>query len=173
MRKLVFMLRVNARGGAMSVNQTKNIEISTHKGARLLIKGNQATVLDVTDDDMSDAELQTWYRSRYSGFGMGISIIHDPETTVSSTTVESKEPSPEVVVPTVKQAKTAGEHTTISEGASIVKVEPKLNTGTKVDEMTYFEMIQFAKDHGVHVKGRAKELYVEALVKWFKEHDGQ
>ena len=84
MRKLVFMLRVNPNPNSTA---PKNLEISTHKGARLTITGNRATVLDVTDDEMTDSELQMWYRTRYSGMGMGITLMHDPvvQTTPAKT----------------------------------------------------------------------------------------
>lgn len=91
MRKLVFMLKVNPN---LSSVTPKNLEISTHRGARLKIVGNQATVLDVTNDEMTDSELQLWYRSRYSGLGMGISIMHDPvEKAVSTEPVQIQENS--------------------------------------------------------------------------------
>ena len=54
------------------------------------------------------------------------------------------------------------------------KATPEKKSSVKkknpVDNMTYFEMVQFAKDHNIEVGGRAKDLYVKALKKWFKEN---
>lgn len=172
MRKLVFMLKVNE--GPQRENQSHNLEISTHKGARLLITGNQATVLDVTDDPMTDAELQNWYRSRYSGFGMGISILHDGAVSIVPEASQS--------VQTVSVPDSVG-----AQSELISHVEPKTSLDEKtsagkpleektLDEMTYYEMIKFAKLKGIQLpegRGKAKELYVEVLKAWFKNRDGQ
>ncbi len=99
MRKIVFMLKVNSNPNSVT---PKNLEISTHKGARLKIIGNQATVLDVTNDEMSDSELQTWYRSRYSGLGMGITIMRDSESKIHQPVVNTEN---EIKVESVKDIK--------------------------------------------------------------------
>lgn len=81
MRKIVFTLRPNMQG--LNTNLVRNLDISTHKGARLTVYYDRPTVLNVTDDEMSDSELQTWYRVRYSGFGLGIKLVTDETPSVS------------------------------------------------------------------------------------------
>lgn len=121
MRKLVFMLKVNPNLNSVT---PKNLEISTHRGARLMIRGNQATVLDVTDDEMTDSELQLWYRSRYSGLGMGITIMHDPEVKVSAPEPETKTVvSEEKPVKTKKQVKKEKPVTVEVKQENIIPVE--------------------------------------------------
>jgi hypothetical protein len=211
------MLKVTAPG-----TLTRNIDISTHRGSRLEIMANRAVVMDITNDNMSDNDILNWYKSRYSGFGLGIKIMDDsvvkaapvkvtktdevkvepekPDTvkageTVSVQVVEpvkvefngeavpeinppvekAEEPVKEVsdsyltdmlfsnVVPTVQ---------TENSEVSASKVESKVTTGTRVDTMTYFEMVQFAKDNDIVVPGREKELYIKTLAEWFREHPG-
>lgn len=209
MRKLVFMLKVKAPGSL-----TRNLNISTHKGARLEVIGNQATVLEIADDDdMSDSELLSWYKSRYSGFGMGIKLVKDltakavpanpkmpdikvkvepavlevdPRTNLVLEADAAKDPVKPETVTSVGEMQELdmdltdmlfGGDTVVQEkmkekeSVSVSKVEPKGKSGTPLDDMTYFGMVQFAKDHGIEVEGREKEKYVEKLTEWFKNHD--
>lgn len=142
MRKLVFMLKVNNPNSATP----HNLDISTHKGARLRIVGNHATVLDVTDDEMTDSELQSWYRSRYSGMGMGIKILYDNDTVVSPVvekiekSISVKDESPVEVKPKrtrktkkVKEAETVEDSVNVQEASTVAKVESKLEPKVNID----------------------------------------
>ena len=217
MRKLVFMLKVTAPG-----TLTRNIDISTHRGSRLEIMANRAVVMDITNDNMSDNDILNWYKTRYSGFGLGIKIMDDSVvkaapvkvTKTDEVKVEPEKPDvvkaeeqvsvqvvepvkvvfngevvPEINPPVEKaevpEDEVSDSYLTDMLFSSIVpheqventevpasKVEHKVNTGTRVDTMTFFEMVQFAKDNNIDVPGKEKEIYVKTLAEWFRENPG-
>jgi hypothetical protein len=62
------------------------------------------------------------------------------------------------------------EGTPLLEKDDFVSIE-KIDKKPVVSEMSYSEMIKFAKEHNIVVGARAKDLYVKAITKWLKEHD--
>lgn len=164
MRKLVFKLVSNAPKNS---TLPKNLEISTHKSSKLLLKGNLNVALDVSDDPMSDADLLTWYKKRYAGFGIGISIIKDPVATPVTQT-ETKEVISEKTDSVVEDGAEKCEATvSIEKKEPVSKVEPKFN----VDTASYDELLKFAKEKNITLKngrGRSEECVRKTIAEWMK-----
>lgn len=181
MRSLIFNLNVNVPKNS---GRARNLAIMTHQSAQLLIRSGVPTVLNVTDDNLSDSELLEWYKKRYAGFGLGVTIKSDANVAVSAPKAEAvseiKVEAEEVKVDAAEPVETATvEKEPVDAPESFEeevekKADPKKKSSVKkknpVDNMTYFEMVQFAKDHEIKVDGRGKDLYVKALKKWFKEN---
>ena len=106
MRKLVFRINTNLPANS---TRSRNLEISTHSGSRVMVKDGIPSVFPIADaDHTSDALLLEWYRKRYASFGMRVDIIHDSnvETTpVVETKVESVKVEPEKEVAQVASVK--------------------------------------------------------------------
>lgn len=164
MRKLVFKLVSNAPKNS---TLPKNLEISTHKSSKLLLRGNLNVALDVSDDPMSDAELLTWYKTRYAGFGVGISIIKDPVAT-PVVPVETKEVDLEKCDSVVEDSAEKCEATvSIEKTEPVSKVEPKFD----VDKASYEELLAFAKEKNIVLKsgrGRSEECVRKTIAEWMK-----
>ena len=180
MRKLVFRLMSLPTGSV-----TPNLDISTHLGARLHIVVNRAAILDVEDDPMSDSDLLTWYKSRYSGMGLGISLLKDAPDVPTVPQSVSNEVEAE---PVVQEEIPVQEDQTIQEdqGEPLEKatVEAKVETPVAAgeskisrktaDELSYEELLAFAADHDIPIakgRGRSESCVRKTVAEWMKEHD--
>ena len=186
MRKLCFRLVTNV---PVNAAQPRNVSIITHTGSNLMIRANQTEVLDVTNDPMSDNELLGWYKSRYSGFGMGISILKDAPKAIPVVPVEEK--SVEVVadetlkdavenvsetvsVEELPQEKEESDQIVPTETVKVAKIEHKETPEEKVLKMSYQELLDFAKEHDLEVKpgrGRSEECVRKLCLEWLKAND--
>ena len=195
MRKLVFKLK-NLPG------LSKNLEITTHYSTRMMIHGDRANVMEVKgDDQLSDAQLQDWYLSRYTQFGLLCTVMNAEVHKVNSQPVEQKlvqdtfqteseekahitesivsgesalvretsegvteDVLSEEVTKDVLSEEVAEEVTNDVVSEEAVPEEPEKRI--LVDLMSYPDLIKYAKDHGIEVKGRGKADYVAAIKTW-------
>ena len=106
MRKLVFRINTNLPANS---TRSRNLEISTHSGSRVMVKDGIPSVFPIADaDHTSDALLLEWYRKRYASFGMRIDIIHDSNVEtipVVEPKVESVKVEPEKEIAQVASVK--------------------------------------------------------------------
>jgi len=186
MRKLCFKLVTNLPANSV---KPKNVSIVTHTGFNLLLKSYQTEVIDVTNDPMSDNELLGWYKSRYSGYGIGISILKDepkaaPVEPVAEISVEvpSVEERVEEVVSQVEEKSTVEElpveEPVVAEEPvpeeKVARVEHKVTFEEQVLQMSYEELLAFATEHDLVIKpgrGRSEECVRKVCLEWAKAND--
>ena len=118
MRKLVFRINTNLPANS---TRSRNLEISTHTGGRLMIYDGRPEILPIQDAEHTpDDKLLHWYRSRYASFGLRIDMIHDKE--VTATPVVEQPVESVKVEPVVQQV------------AENVLAEPVVNVAASIDK---------------------------------------